>query len=246
MADMFDFNVGGAGWHFTSHLVALAALIIACFAIAGHISFRDDSIPPKALEIDQSADDDLTVNDITMSGNLTIGGALTHGGFTDTLVSVTTTPVAVAANTAAAYATFPALSIPANCFVQEMYIETTGTVTLVQAAGANAEATLAITYSGTANLAAQNLEVGVNGTNVTHSTTIPIRLVSGGNQQVVPGPTGFMGGGNPVTLVGTNVLVNNIAAQTATVVLAVTATAGCSLTVAAGSSMKLVAVFRTY
>ena len=51
--DLFDFTVGGAGFHVTAHLIAIAALFIACFAIAGYISFRGDSIPASALK-DQS------------------------------------------------------------------------------------------------------------------------------------------------------------------------------------------------
>ena len=51
--DLFDVNVGGAGFHVTSHLIALAALFIACFAIAGYISYRTDSVPASALK-DQS------------------------------------------------------------------------------------------------------------------------------------------------------------------------------------------------
>jgi len=41
-------------WHLTSHLIAIAALIVACFAITGYISFRDTSIPDSALEDDDS------------------------------------------------------------------------------------------------------------------------------------------------------------------------------------------------
>lgn len=48
--DIFDINVGGVGFHMTSHLIALAALVIACFAIAGYIHFRGDSIPASALK----------------------------------------------------------------------------------------------------------------------------------------------------------------------------------------------------
>ena len=48
--NLFDVNIGGAGFHVTSHLIALAALFIACFAIAGYVSFRDDSVPASALK----------------------------------------------------------------------------------------------------------------------------------------------------------------------------------------------------
>lgn len=52
MADLFDIKVGGAGWHVTSHLIALVALFVACFAITGYITFRDDSVPDSALKGD--------------------------------------------------------------------------------------------------------------------------------------------------------------------------------------------------
>lgn len=50
MADLFDVSVGGTGFHLTSHIIALAALFIACFAITGYISFRSNSIPDRALK----------------------------------------------------------------------------------------------------------------------------------------------------------------------------------------------------
>lgn len=62
--DLFDFTVGGAGFHVTAHLIALAALFIACFAIAGYISYRGDSIPGDALK-----EDDISVASLEM-GNL--------------------------------------------------------------------------------------------------------------------------------------------------------------------------------
>lgn len=52
MADLFDVNVGGVGFHLTSHIIALAALFIACFAIAGYISFRDNSIDRRKLKFE--------------------------------------------------------------------------------------------------------------------------------------------------------------------------------------------------
>ena len=75
--DLFDVNVGGAGFHVTAHLIALAALFIACFALAGYISFRDDSVPDSALKSGADSSDfliatvspDLTVN----THNKTIG-----------------------------------------------------------------------------------------------------------------------------------------------------------------------------
>lgn len=76
MADLFDVSVGGVGWHFTSHLVALAALFIACFAIAGYITFRKDSIPGDALKDHDVDVDDITGTTLNISGNATVGGNL--------------------------------------------------------------------------------------------------------------------------------------------------------------------------
>ena len=50
MPDMFDVNVAGYGFHITSHTLALVALIVACFAITGYITFRDDTISMDKLE----------------------------------------------------------------------------------------------------------------------------------------------------------------------------------------------------
>ena len=50
MADLFDFKVGGLGFHITAHMIAIAALFVACFAITGYITFRDDSIDTDALK----------------------------------------------------------------------------------------------------------------------------------------------------------------------------------------------------
>ena len=41
MKDLFDTESQGFGFHVTSHMIALAALFVACFAITGYISFRD-------------------------------------------------------------------------------------------------------------------------------------------------------------------------------------------------------------
>ena len=50
MADLFDVNAAGAGFHITSHMIAIVALFVACFAITGYITFRDDSISRTKLE----------------------------------------------------------------------------------------------------------------------------------------------------------------------------------------------------
>ena len=80
MADLFDMRVGGAGWHLTSHLIAIAALFVACFAITGYITFRDDSIPGDALK-DEDADVKALVAD---SLKLESGGKITFDGATTT------------------------------------------------------------------------------------------------------------------------------------------------------------------
>ena len=87
MADLFDLRVGGAGWHLTSHLIAIAALFVACFAITGYITYRDESIPVKALDKDQDADDDIKVDNVTAK-SLDVSGVnvssylqLGNGGF---------------------------------------------------------------------------------------------------------------------------------------------------------------------
>lgn len=76
MADLFDVSVGGVGWHFTSHLVALAALFIACFAIAGYITFRKDSIPGDALKDHDVDVEDIEATTVKTTGDVTVGGKL--------------------------------------------------------------------------------------------------------------------------------------------------------------------------
>jgi hypothetical protein len=50
MADLFDMKVGGLGFHLTAHMIAIAALFVACFAITGYITFRDNSIDGSSLK----------------------------------------------------------------------------------------------------------------------------------------------------------------------------------------------------
>lgn len=68
MADLFDMNVGGVGFHLTSHVIALAALFIACFAIAGYITFRNDSIPGDALKDHDANFEDVTADSLALGG----------------------------------------------------------------------------------------------------------------------------------------------------------------------------------
>jgi len=69
MADLFDMKVGGAGWHVTSHLIALVALFVACFAITGYISFRDLSVPGSALKDHDANFENVEVDSLQL-GNL--------------------------------------------------------------------------------------------------------------------------------------------------------------------------------
>jgi len=64
MADLFDYKVAGYGFHVTAHLLALVALFVACFAITGYISFRDESIDVDKLNI-LNSDRDVSVVSIT-------------------------------------------------------------------------------------------------------------------------------------------------------------------------------------
>ena len=83
MADLFDMKVGGLGFHMTAHLLAIVALFVACFAITGYITFRDDTVPGSALK-DHDADlDDVTLTSVNHNGSgvekmysLTLQGAI--------------------------------------------------------------------------------------------------------------------------------------------------------------------------
>ena len=48
--DLFDISAGGHGFHISSHLIAVLALFLAIFAMAGYVHFRSDSIPDRALK----------------------------------------------------------------------------------------------------------------------------------------------------------------------------------------------------
>ena len=74
MADLFDMNVSGVGWHVPIAMVAVAALLIACFAITGYISFQDDSIPSAAMEDSDSDGVKDFKEDALFQKNLTVDG----------------------------------------------------------------------------------------------------------------------------------------------------------------------------
>jgi len=70
MADLFDYKVDGLGWHLTSHLIAIVALFVACFAITGYITFRDESIDVDKLNI-LNSDREVRVVSINHNGGIT-------------------------------------------------------------------------------------------------------------------------------------------------------------------------------
>ena len=90
MADLFDVRMGGAGWHITSHIIAIVALFVACFAITGYITFRDDSVPGSALK-----DQDVDVENIVVD-SVTFGNGYTykqyHKVFDQATMNVARTP----------------------------------------------------------------------------------------------------------------------------------------------------------
>ena len=61
MAKLLDFSLGGSGWDITSHVIAIVALFVACFAITGYISYR------KNVGITRHEDVVLEYNDKTNS-----------------------------------------------------------------------------------------------------------------------------------------------------------------------------------
>lgn len=63
MTDLFDVKSPGVGFHLTSHMIAIAALFVACFAITGYITFRDNSIGPEKLK---EGADDYVVTELVM------------------------------------------------------------------------------------------------------------------------------------------------------------------------------------
>ena len=79
--DLIDFSDGGNGWHITSHIIAVIALFVACFAITGYITFRDHSVPGKALKDDSPDFDNITADTLNLTETLDVGGvsSLTGG-----------------------------------------------------------------------------------------------------------------------------------------------------------------------
>lgn len=180
------------------------------------------------------------------------GGALTHGGITESSVSVVATPAAVVNGTPGNLAVFPSITIPANSSIHELYIMTSGAITLDNATGEHMDVRIAINY-GTANdLAATVLHTGVDGTDALVSTTLPIKLITAGAATPASSACSNAGnvGGTNATLVGGNLLLTTVAADTMIVTLSGGGNnaddTGSGIDVAAAASMTLVAVFRTY
>ena len=133
--DLFDVSMGGAGFHFTSHLIAIVALFIACFAIAGYISYRSDSIPSSALK-DQDPDfDDIKATTLELSGDLTVDGTVSKYGLAETVETQTVTVPATATKNVSI--TVPAFTQPANSYLTGLSFTTQNVLTCANAAGAD-------------------------------------------------------------------------------------------------------------
>ena len=123
MDDIFNLTSGGLGWHLTAHLIAIAALLIACFAILGYIKFKDESIPGSALK-DEGVDlSNIDADTLTLTGNATansiasnVGALGMAGTYATTLTAdaTLTANTAVAINVTAGNATFTLPSLPSK------------------------------------------------------------------------------------------------------------------------------------
>ena len=113
MADLFDMKVGGLGFHLTAHMIALAALFVACFAITGYISFRDGSISENKLD---------GANFLTDGENMT---SLTMGTIQEKwyLLDVAF-PLASATVNDGSIGSF-VTGLPAGCYVQQAFVDLT-------------------------------------------------------------------------------------------------------------------------
>ena len=140
--NLFDVSVGGAGFHFTSHLIALVALFIACFAIAGYVMFRNDSIPASALKDGDPDFEDINATSLTLSGDLTVGGAFAANkqaflSGTITIVNTANTATSILLGTQ-----------PANSFIKNIYLTPTSTLTTAGALNDNLVFSLGTTSAG--------------------------------------------------------------------------------------------------
>lgn len=207
MADLFDVSVGGVGWHFTSHLIALAALFIACFAIAGYITFRSDSIPGDALKDHDVDVEDIVADSVTTSGDVTVGGFITsadanvnHGGYkiifgssaSTTVASTVPMVVTQPANTTLVNAGFYCLETTAAATANTNTGMMVGTQAAGNGVGGEICALVADSFENTNNTA--------DG-------------ITQGNCQVVAGDIGMSGVGNAADLTFVN---NTITSTTST------------------------------
>ena len=133
MVDVFDMNTSGYGFHITSHLIALVALFIACFAIAGYINFRTNSIPADAVKEGSGfADEDLVANSLSVSqyrfGDLSLNqGDVRHAILTAS--PHTTTPAAVSGLGTAAGTMSHGLALSIYHFLEEGFADSAAAAT---------------------------------------------------------------------------------------------------------------------
>lgn len=148
MADLFDMNVGGAGFHLTSHVIAIAALFIACFAIAGYITFRKDSIPGDALKDHDANFEDLTADSLALgSMKERVITGYSGSGFGTIAVA---TPQFLVTSAGATPSTSNRVVLPKDCFVTRVVVTAT---TALTSGGA---ATLDFGYQTATDTAADN------------------------------------------------------------------------------------------
>ena len=144
MADLFDMNANGMGFHLTSHLIAIVALFVACFAITGYITYRDNSVPAGAIKHGFEFDDEnITAASLTSLGTLTVNGSTSLGnGLTDTVsrygftTTAQTQTVAIPA-APAANATFTTAGFiqPANSVVSGLKVNIPAVISTANNAG---------------------------------------------------------------------------------------------------------------
>lgn len=184
MADLFDMKVGGLGFHLTAHMIAIAALFVACFAITGYISFRDGSIAEHKLEGGNFLLDGEAMSSLTMgSVKERVITAYSGSGF-GTIAEAT--PQFLVTSAAATPSTSNRVVLPANCFITKVVVTATtaltsgGAATLdighqvaTDTAGDNNEliavATLASLNADNEQILRQFAITGTTGTNATIS-----------------------------------------------------------------------------
>ena len=182
MADLFDMNMGGSGWHITSHLIAIIALFVACFAITGYIAYKDDTIPAGAIKDGFQFDDEsITAASLKSLGALTVNGSTALGdGPGDTVSkygSVTTSQTQTIALPALApvgnYAT-GAFVQPANTYISGFSMTTPVAISTGAGSGDALNYSIGNASGNGAFLATANL-LGASSDTMTASTWNPLR-----------------------------------------------------------------------